>query len=43
MALLKEITAVYSENHAKFINTPCGQNAELLAIKRVAHVIISGF
>jgi hypothetical protein len=28
--LFKEIIAVYSENHAKHINTLCGQNAELL-------------
>jgi hypothetical protein len=31
--LFKEITAVYSENHMKHINTLCGQNAELLIIK----------
>jgi hypothetical protein len=31
--LLREIKAGYSENHAEFINTFCGQNAELLKIK----------
>jgi hypothetical protein len=28
-----EIIAVYTENHTKPINTPCGQNAELLIVK----------
>jgi hypothetical protein len=31
--LFSEITAVYSENHTKFINTLCVQNAELLIVK----------
>jgi hypothetical protein len=30
---IKEIIAVFSENHAKPINIFCGQNAELLIIK----------
>jgi hypothetical protein len=29
----KETMAVYSENHTKYINTLCGQNAEFLNIK----------
>jgi hypothetical protein len=31
--LLREIIAVYSENHKKSISKLCGQNAELLIIK----------
>jgi hypothetical protein len=31
--LLKEIIAVYSENHTKPINTFCGHSAELLNVK----------
>jgi hypothetical protein len=31
--LFKEITAVYSDNHTKHINTLCAQNAELLIVK----------
>jgi hypothetical protein len=31
--LFTNITAVYSENHMKPINTLCGQNEELLIIK----------
>jgi hypothetical protein len=31
--LFREVTAVYSENHVKPINTHCEQNAELLIIK----------
>jgi hypothetical protein len=31
--ILKEIFAVYSVNHIKPVNTPCGQNAELLSVK----------
>jgi hypothetical protein len=30
---VKEITAFYYEDHMKHINTLCGQNAELLAVK----------
>jgi hypothetical protein len=33
LMLFWEITAVYSENHTKPINTLCGQNAKLLNIK----------
>jgi hypothetical protein len=31
--LIKEITAVYYENHRKPMNTIYGQNAELLNVK----------
>jgi hypothetical protein len=31
--LFTEIIAVYSENHTKHINTPCGQNAVLYIIE----------
>jgi hypothetical protein len=27
------IVAIYSENHTKYINAVCGQNAELLIVK----------
>jgi hypothetical protein len=31
--LYREIIAVYSQIHIKYINTMCGQNAELLNVK----------
>jgi hypothetical protein len=34
---------VYSENHAKPINTFCEQNAELMNINHVAHIVASVF
>jgi hypothetical protein len=33
LILFREIITVYSGNHAKPINTLCGQNAELLNVK----------
>jgi hypothetical protein len=33
LTLFKKIIADYSKNHKKSINTLCGQNAELLALK----------
>jgi hypothetical protein len=33
--LFTEITAVYSENHIKPINTFCGHNTELVNVIRV--------
>jgi hypothetical protein len=33
LTLFKEITALYSENHMKPINAPCGQTAELFTVK----------
>jgi len=32
--LYREITAVYSQIHIEHINTLCGQNVELLNVKR---------
>jgi len=32
--LYREIIAVCSQIHTKHINTPCGQNVELLYVKR---------
>ena len=37
--LYKEIIAVCSEIHTKHINTLCGQNAELLNVKLVVHIV----
>ena len=31
--LYREIIAVCSEIHTKHVNTPCGQNVELLSVK----------
>ena len=36
--LYREIMAVCSEIHTKHINTPCGQNVELLNVKLVVHI-----
>jgi hypothetical protein len=33
--LCEEIIAVFYENHMEPINTPCGQNAEILIAKAV--------
>jgi len=33
LTLFKDVIALFSDNHAKFINTLCGQNVELLNIK----------
>jgi hypothetical protein len=41
--LFREIIAVYSDNHMKFITTFCGQNAELLVIKTGGVYSCSGF
>jgi len=35
--LYREIIAVYSQIHTKHINTLCGQNVELLNVKRVIY------
>ena len=41
--LYREIIAVFfSEVHTKHINTLCGQNAELLNVKVVVHVVNTG-
>ena len=37
--LYREIIAVCSEMHTKHINTLCGQNVELLAVKLAVHIV----
>ena len=39
LMLYREIMAVCSEIHTKHINTVCGQNVELLNVKRVVHIV----
>jgi len=38
----REITAVCSEIHTKYINTLCGQNVELTNVKLAVHEITTG-
>jgi hypothetical protein len=40
--LYREIIAVYSEIHTKHTNTLCGQNVQLLNVKLVVHIVITG-
>jgi hypothetical protein len=40
--LYKEIIAVCSEIHIKHTNTLCGQNVELLNVKRVVRIVTLG-
>jgi len=40
--LYREIIAVCSEIHTKHMNTLCGQNAELLVVKLVVHIVTTG-
>jgi hypothetical protein len=40
--LYREIIAVCSEFHAKHMNTLCGQDAELLDVKLVVHIVTTG-
>ena len=40
--LYREIIAVCSQIHTKHINTLCGQNAELLNVKLVVHIVTTG-
>jgi hypothetical protein len=40
--LYREIIAVCSEIHTEHINTPCGQNVELLCVKLVVHIVTTG-
>jgi len=42
LTLYREIMAVYSEIHTKYINTLCGQNVELLNVKLVVHIVTTG-
>jgi len=38
----RDIIAVCSEIHTKHIITLCGQNAELLNVKLVVHIVTTG-
>jgi len=40
--LYREIIAVFSQIHIKHKNTLCGQNVELLNVKLVVHIVITG-
>jgi hypothetical protein len=40
--LYREIIAVCSQIHTKHINKLCGQNAELLNVKLVVHIVTTG-
>ena len=40
--LYREIIAVCSQIHTKRKNTLCGQNVELLNVKLVVHIVITG-
>jgi hypothetical protein len=37
--LYREIIAVCSEIHTKYVNTLCGQNVELLNVKLAVHIM----
>jgi len=37
--LYREIIALCYQIHTKYINTPCGQNVELLNVKLVVHIV----
>ena len=39
--LYSEIMALCSQIHTKHINTPCGQNVELLDVKLAVHIVIT--
>ena len=40
--LYREIIAVCSQTHTKYINTLCGQNVKLFNVKLVVHIITTG-
>jgi len=40
--LYREIVAVCSEIHTKHINTPCGQNVDLLNVKLAVRILTTG-
>jgi hypothetical protein len=42
LMLYRDIIAVCSEIHKKYINTLCGQNAELLDVKLVVQIVTTG-
>jgi hypothetical protein len=41
--LFNKITAVYFENRKTFIRTVCEQNAKLLIVKQVVHIVTTGW
>jgi hypothetical protein len=41
--LYSEIIAVCSQIHTKHINTLCGQKVEYFNVKRVVHIVTTGF
>jgi hypothetical protein len=41
--LFRETDAVYYENHTKYTNTLCGQNASFIILKQVVHIQPLGF
>ena len=41
--LYREIIAVCSQIHTEYINILCGQNVELLNVKLLVHIVITGF
>jgi hypothetical protein len=40
--LYREIIAVCSQVHTKYINTLCGQNVELLNVKLAVDIVTTG-
>ena len=40
--LYREIIAVCSQIHTKYINKLCGHNVELLNVKLVVHIVTTG-
>jgi len=40
--LHRKIIAVCSHIYTKHINTPCGQNVELLNVKLAVHIVTTG-
>jgi hypothetical protein len=37
--LYREIIAVCSQNHTKYINTPCGQNVEYFSLNLAVYMV----
>ena len=40
--MYKEIKPIFSEIHTEHINTPYGQNVELLNVKLALHIVTTG-
>jgi hypothetical protein len=40
--LYSEIITLFSQIHTKYINTPCGENVELLNVKPAVHIMTTG-